>query len=1010
MSVAEKSFACSIQNNRDAALRSFDVVMIRVAFLLSVTLCFAGCNQSNSPSGGGDRPSNVATESTLDDPVVAIRRAILRRQYDQARQRITGHLVRSPDDLVVLELAGDLYAELGDYDQSIGFYVRLVELQEKPNLPLLDKLGQQWMSKGRPFESLSVLSKAITFYPEDASVRQRLVGLQASLGLEEQAYEHLQWLVQHQQGQLNYLMILSDLTRPQTVAATCHYALEQKTGDLRPHYSLARIPAYHGRWQEVMDELRPLIEANPSFIQGSALWGRSLVELDRHDELQQWVAQLPKGIEQCVDYWMAMGIHAEKRDKLEQAAGAFQRVLLMNANHPEALNRLSLLLGRIGQKKEAERVAARAAEVGRLRTHVDSLISWKTNSQESAVQIGKSLERLGRQWEATAWLAVAYTMTQNLDSGTASTFQAMRSRLSATTPWQDPSKLVASKSSLLSIDEFNWSSKSLETALQAGSSRSINLQFTDESRKRGVDHLCKVTAQAGKESGLAIYQSGAGAAGILDFDLDGWPDLYLTSMDGRPNQEDSSSNRLFRNHSGSFIEQTLGTQLEDRGFSQGVAVGDYDADGFPDLLVASVGANHLYRNNGDGTFANVSETVGLAGSHWTTSVVLADIDGDGNCDLFELGYCAGEDALVRQCMESEINEPRSCSPLAFPAQGDLVWRSDGRGRLVNVTQQWLGDHEPGRGMGVVVGQFDSRPGLDLYVSNDMTANHLWLSNQQHGMFTLSEQATIRGLALNQRSLAQASMGIAVGDPDQDSDVDFFVTHFSADHNTYYEQVDEGLWADRSDVSGLAEPSQRLLAYGTQWIDGNNDGVLELFVANGDIDDFTHQGRSYRQPFQVYRREVSGRWQLIDSNTMGDYFKSSHLARAVAGVDFDRDRQTDVVVTHLFEPVALLRNQTSQTGNSVRLVLKGTASHRDAIGSVVTFRSAAVDRSQQLFAGDGYHCSSERVITIGTGSDTKLSDVVVTWPDGVQESFGELPVGLDYLLVQGSGEVFQLDAQ
>jgi hypothetical protein len=144
--------------------------------------------------------------------------------------------------------------------------------------------------------------------------------------------------------------------------------------------------------------------------------------------------------------------------------------------------------------------------------------------------------------------------------------------------------------------------------------------------------------------------------------------------------------------------------------------------------------------------------------------------------------------------------------------------------------------------------------------------------------------------------------------------------------------------------------------------------------------------------------------------MGDYFKSSHLARAVAGVDFDRDRQTDVVVTHLFEPVALLRNQTSQTGDSVRLVLKGTASHRDAIGSVVTFRSAAIDRSQQLFAGDGYHCSSERVITIGTGSDEKLSDVVVTWPDGVKESFGELPVGLDYLLVQGSGEVFQLDAQ
>ena len=969
----------------------------------------AGCNRSDSGSPGENAESTgeEGFSGSLDDSAIAIKRAIVRRRYDEAEKQIANHLLQAPEDLVVLELAGDLQSKLGEAEKAVEFFTQAVVLQDQPDWRLLDKLGQQCMTAGRPFESLEVLEQAVTLYPEDGLLRQRLVGLQVSLGLEQQAYEHLKWLVQHQQGQLNLLIILSDLTRPQTVESTCRYALEKNKSDRRPHYSLARLPAYHGRWEEVIDELKPLIQHQPEFVPGRALWGRALVELGRFDELEDWASDLPAGIEQCVDYWMAMGSYAETLQELEKAAAAFHQVLLLNANHPEALSRLSVLLGRLDKKDEAETVALRSTEITQLRTHVDSLISWNNNSQQAAVKVARSLDRLGRLWESAAWLLAAYPMTQNLDDQTKATFESTRARLDAQTPWQDPSKLVTLNDSLFSSPQSTWAMESGSSGQAIDQPTEINLQFKDEALLRGVNHTCEITTRSRNESGLFIYQSGAGAAGAMDYDLDGWSDLYFTSIDGQPYQQDSSMNRIFRNQSGSFVDCTESAQVGDRGFSQGVAVGDYDADGFPDLLVASLGENHLYRNNGDGTFTDVSAEVGLSGKRWTTSVALADIDGDGNCDLFEVSYCAGEQLLTQECVEEELGEPRSCNPLAFPAQSDCVWRLDDAGRFTDVSHQWLDDHELGRGMGLVVGQFDASPGLDLYVANDMTANHLWLSTQNGSEFSLTEQATLRGLALNRRSLAQASMGVAVGDADQDSDVDFFVTHFSGDHNTYYEQVDTGLWLDRSDANGFAAPSQRLLAYGTQWLDADGDGDVELFVANGDIDDFTHQGRLYRQPFQVYGRSSGGRWQLLDARPMGSYFEASHLARSVIGVDFDRDRRTDLVVTHLFEPVSLLRNETAPLGKSVRLILKGIACHRDAIGAVVDYQLSGQQRSQQLFAGDGYHCSSQRMLVIGAGMEERLNDVNVTWPDGSSDSLGDLEAGADYMCIQGLGEAFGL---
>ena len=217
---------------------------------------------------------------------------------------------------------------------------------------------------------------------------------------------------------------------------------------------------------------------------------------------------------------------------------------------------------------------------------------------------------------------------------------------------------------------------------------------------------------------------------------------------------------------------------------------------------------------------------------------------------------------------------------------DRVWRGVADGSYVDVTADWLSGHESGRGLGIVVGALDDRSGVDVYVANDMTANHYWSrseraqnvadaagnepfdddsgkltigsdSSMNRPEFKLTEQASVRGLAVNERSLSQASMGIAAGDADQDGDLDFLLTHFSGDYNTFYEQIASGMWADRSKRVGMIEPSQAMLGYGTQWIDADSDGTSELVVANGDIDDFTHRSRLYQQPAQLFQRQEGG---------------------------------------------------------------------------------------------------------------------------------------------------------
>ncbi len=963
--------------------------------------------------GGCDRGDSISTriptpkKATPADLVAAARKSLQRQDMASASQLIQEALLARPNDPAAFELAADVAIQGGDTGGALEFYRLAIDASDEPSKQLLDKLGQQWVGVGRPFESIEVLKSAIARYPDEPDFRHKLVGLQASLGLESESFEHLQWLVQRGHGGLNLLIILSDLNRPQTVEATCKYALKHYPADLRPQYALARLPAYHGKWSEVAELLKPVIQQHPGFVPAQAFYGRAIVELADHDAISVWAKSLPAGIEDHPQYWLAAGIWAEKNNDFQQAASAFWRAVLLNENDGEALNRLSTSLGQLGQADDSKAAAERAAQIASVRDGVDSLISWRNNSQTAAVKIARTLEELGRRWEATTWLQAAYRMTQNKDPNLDDVYQSIRSKLTAKTPWQMPEHLVAANIDLADLPGVDWRQPRSQSPTESVVFSDSKIRFSDQASTRQLDHICKLSKPPGEEAGLAIYQSGAGGVGVIDFDLDGWPDVYLTTMDGEPMQNDSGPNRLFRNQAGRFVDITDRCDVGDLGFTQGVAVGDYNGDGLPDLFVANIGRDRLFRNNGDGTFADVTDEVGLSGKDWTTSATIADIDGDGHADLFQVGYCSDEKPFQQECIDAELQQPRSCSPLAFDAQRDRVWRGRGDGTFADATDTWLGQHDWGRGFGIVVGALDQDRGLDIYVANDMTANHFWSRDTSAAEFGLSEQATVRGLAFNQRSLSQASMGIAAGDADSDGDIDFLLTHFSGDYNTYYEQVSPGMWADRSNRVGLAAPSDRMLGYGTQWIDADNDGSPELLIANGDIDDFTHKKRFFRQPVQFFDRRNDGRWIELERGPLGDYFSKDRLARAVVTLDADRDGRSDLLVTHLFDPIALLINQTQTNSKQIRFFVHGRRSHRDAIGTKITINTRGQTIAGQLLAGDGYQCSQERCIKFGLGDAKRVDSAMVVWPDGSSNAFKTLPAGKDYLLIEGSQHAFAL---
>lgn len=986
------------------------MLVFGVLFSLVVLGCMKGGDGEDDREEKG---GSVQVDAPLSDSQwrSLTQQAIARGDFASAEKAVRSRLLSHPGDGAAIELLGDLLASQRKPLSASSAYQDAVALADSPSRQLLDKLAEQQVAGGRPFDAIDTLQRITGQYPDDPQVRFDLIGLATMIGASRSAIPHLQWLMQRGQSDPDSLIVLADPGQVQPDGDVCRQALQRSVangaGDVRAELGLAMLDAIELRWPAVVQRLEPVVRQHPDFVAADLLLGRAIWEMGDEDRLAQWVKSIRPEAHQSPDYWLLAGQWAHQQGRYQESARAFwESIRLAPEGQLEAVIGLSQSLDQLGRGGDAdylgEQIALRASLKDSLKTHFER----KESSQRVALNIANLMANLGRLWEAEAWARHAVGLPNERVADAAQRYLAIRGRLSVETPWQSPDSIISNRIDLSELPAPSWLVADSRGSANQIASPGI-IRFQDQAVNRGLVHTCQV-ASAAQTQGHWIFHSLGGGVGVIDLDLDGWPDVALSMLDGNPMKTDSSPNRLFRNLNGHFFDVTEASGYTDRGFSHGIAIGDYNEDGFPDIFDGNYGQNRLYRNNGDGTFQDVTGESGIVAFGWSTSIAIVDIDGDAIPDLFETNYCGGQSPLERVCKDWR-GMVGTCPPLYFDAQPDRVWRGNGDGTFSDATGIWMDQTSPGRGLGVTVGMFDENPGLDLYVANDMTANHLWSSKKTSHDYRLVELGLVRGLALNAKSVSQASMGIAVGDPNGDGLTDFFVTHFSNDHNTYYQQTSPGFWVDRSSVSGLAVPSIKMLGFGTQWHDFDNQGKPELIIANGHVDDIEDQDITYRMPPQLFRLQQDGSWVEAGRDALGEYFTKDHLGRAVAVADFNRDELTDIIITHLYEPIALLVNQSQQAGGQIAIELKATRGSRDAVGTIITMDVDGRKQTLQLTAGDGYLASNQRRIVVGMGGISSAKDVEVRWPSGTIQKIHSLDAGREYLLIEGDDSPFVLEA-
>jgi hypothetical protein len=502
-------------------------------------------------------------------------------------------------------------------------------------------------------------------------------------------------------------------------------------------------------------------------------------------------------------------------------------------------------------------------------------------------------------------------------------------------------------------------------------------------------------------------QMGAGAA-LFDYDNDGDLDVFLVqggAIGPGASIGPSQTSRLFRNDLAGgklrFTDVTERAGVGLRSYGMGAAVGDYDGDGDLDLLVTSFGPETLYRNNGDGTFTDVTNAAGVSDDLWSTSAAFVDYDRDGDLDLFVANYVDFAIANNKMCHDS-IGTRDYCSPRVYRAVPDRFYRNLGNGRFENATESAGISKADGNGLGVSVGDYNGDGWFDLYVANDATPNQLWI-NRRDGTF--ADEGMISGSAVNAAGNPEGSMGIASGDFDQDGDEDLFVSNIIGETFAFYESDGRGSFEDVRARVGLAAPTAAFTGFGTDWFDYDNDGWLDLFVANGAVNIIESQ-RGQPTPFRMrnllFRNTGAGRFEET-SPAAGPAFARAEIGRGAAFGDVDNDGDVDILVTNNGGPVRLLVNQADASGKSLQVRVEQASRERFALGAWVGLERAGRKTLWRRVKTDGsYLSASDSRVHFGLGPAASVDAIVVKWPDGQQERWTSLKVERFVTLRRGSG--------
>jgi hypothetical protein len=528
--------------------------------------------------------------------------------------------------------------------------------------------------------------------------------------------------------------------------------------------------------------------------------------------------------------------------------------------------------------------------------------------------------------------------------------------------------------------------------------------FVDVTARAGINFV----QDAGDLRKYHVPQIHGSGLAVFDFDGDGLLDIYLLTHGG---PQSSSTNRLYRNlGDGTFKDVTAGSGLDIAGFNCGVAIGDVNNDGRPDVLITQLGGVKLLLNRGDGTFADVTEEAGLANPAWGTSASFFDYDRDGWLDLVVVNYL--EFDPTRVCPTAD-GKPDFCGPLQFPGTVTRLFRNRtgedkaGRVRFQDVTVKAGLAKSPGPGLGVYCADFNGDGWPDIFIANDAHPNYLWINNQ-NGTFT--EEASLAGLAVDGMGKAQAGMGVAAGDIDGTARLSIYVTHLTTEHNTLWqERAKRGLFEDRTAAAGLMRTDWRGTGFGTVMGDFDQDGWLDIAVVNGRVQrgsttpnpDLGPLLQAYSERNQLFRNDGSGRFHDV-SRANAPFCGTPNVARGLAKGDLFGDGALDLVVSTVAGAARVYRNSAKNRGHWLLVRALDPVRKRDAYGAAVTVRAGGRELVRIINPADSYQSSSDPRGHFGLGSAAQYDAIHVLWPDGLAEVFPAGQADRQLVLRRGEG--------
>ncbi|OYP36966.1 FG-GAP-like repeat-containing protein [Rhodopirellula sp. MGV] len=958
---------------------------------------------------------------TAADRIVEAESFLRQRNYVEAERVLRPLLVDPPVDPKVLLIAAKCQAAGGDLIPANALVDQI--LPETPAIYIQAMIdSSEWLTAANQFElAEGQLTKAIPIAvehddPRLNTLRHRLAALLNNQGKRIEAATYLWRLAKSgeiTEKELFALNTLSDAFVDTTLP--------------KPEFGQQLVPAalavaQRYRADRKLDQAARLTEqlylTFPDSTAIAAFFCRLMIEMNHDDSLRQLLPDLKSEIVVQPSYWYSAGVLLQHDNQHREAARCLLEAVKLDPTDPQAFLALSRSLDML-EKSSAATASRESFERLTEAAQIVSRIGLRPGTHDELFRLAELLDSLGRQWEAIAWLEIDQKLRPNLEE-TSTRIADLRRKAEHST-----NDSIAGIENAIGIDAANWTRPEPETIAallndrESDSGVDVNREVTEREPEKTVDIvLDDVASQVGLDFSYdsgndpaaeshALHQLTGGGIAAMDYDLDGAPDLYFVQGGGEAfDPTGSRPNVLMRNLDGKrWTEVSLGAGVGDRGYGQGATAIDVNQDGFVDIALSNIGPNVFYRNNGDGSFSREVIDQEPLRPLWTSSILAGDLDGDGLPELVEVNYVDDPTALTTRCTpKNDI-----CNPSGFKPALDRVWHLTNDGQF----QIWDGclemDQKPNFGFGGVIANFDGVAGNDVFIANDTEANHFWLSENVDrdesggGSFRLSECAPILGCAFGVLGQRNGCMGVASGDFDRNGSLDLHVTNFWNQSADLFLQQDGGLFANGAAAAGIYEPTRLTVGWGTQAVDFDRDGFLDLAVLNGNLVDHRWKGR----PFQMLPQFFRGDGDRFNLETpVGDYWSKPTLGRIMATLDWNLDGKVDLVLNHLDQPVALLENQTlSRNGVQFRLI--GTDSERDANGAKLTIECGTESWTGWLVGGDGMLCTNEPIVDFGIAGHDQVDRAQITWPSGYVQELKDLDANRCYTVIEGQGIATEL---